>query len=290
MLINTILVGALAAVAHAAQGTLQQMTGDFGPNPTNTFMFFYKPAQLANPPSLLVAMHFCTGTAEAYFTGTQYADLADQLGFIVIYPQSPDGSGGCWDVHTNATLTHNAGGDSLGIASMTRFAIDNWGVDANRVFATGTSSGAMMTSVLMGAYPDLFKGGAGFSGVAFGCFEGPDAWNEQCALGERIMTPQQWGDLVRSGFPGFAGQRPKVQVWHGTADTTLFPQNFFEEIKQWTNVFGYSATPISNITNDPQAGYSFATFGPNFEAILAQGVGHTVPEHAENVLEFFGLS
>jgi poly(3-hydroxybutyrate) depolymerase len=29
-------------------------------------------------------MHFCTGTAEAYFTGTQYADLADQLGFIVI--------------------------------------------------------------------------------------------------------------------------------------------------------------------------------------------------------------
>jgi hypothetical protein len=28
-----------------------------------------------------------------------------------------------------------------------------------------------------------------------------------------------------------------MQVWHGTIDTTLYPQNFWEEIKQWTNVY-----------------------------------------------------
>lgn len=57
----------------------------------------------------------------------------------------------------------------------------------------------MMTSVLMGAYPDLFVAGSAFSGVPYGCFEGPDMWNEQCALGEVIMTPQQWvRDCYRS--------------------------------------------------------------------------------------------
>ena len=34
--------------------------------------------------------------------------------------------------------------------------------DRGRVFATGLSSGAMMTNVLLGDYPDVFKAGAAF--------------------------------------------------------------------------------------------------------------------------------
>ena len=190
-----------AAGAFAAAGQLVQVT-NFGSNPTGVGMFLYKPAKLASPPPLIIAMHYCSGTAQAYFTGTQYANLADTHGFIVIYPNAPT-AGGCWDVHTNATLTHNAGGDSLGIASMVRYAISTYGVDASRVFATGTSSGAMMTNVLMGAYPDLFQAGSAFSGVPYGCFEGPDAWNTQCALGELIKTPQEWVSIVFSHIVTF---------------------------------------------------------------------------------------
>lgn len=234
-------------------------------------------------------MHYCTGTAQAYFSGTSLASLADQHGFIVIYPNAPT-SGGCWDVASTATLTHDAGGDSLGIASVVRYAIANYGVDSSRVFATGTSSGAMMTNVLLGAYPDLFKAGSSFSGVPYGCFKGPSAWNSQCANGQLIQTAQVWGDLVRNGYPGFTGTRPPVQFWHGTADTTLYAQNFWEEIKQWTNVFGVSATPTANVTNSPLNGYSRASFGPNVQGILAQGVGHTVPEQENDVMAWFGLS
>lgn len=68
-------------------------------------------------------------------------------------------------MHTNETLTHDAGGDSLGIANGLRYLADLYGVDSEQVFATGTSSGAMMTNVLAGAYPDLIKGGAAFAGV-----------------------------------------------------------------------------------------------------------------------------
>jgi acetylxylan esterase len=61
-------------------------------------------------------------------------------------------------VSSSATLTHNGGGDSLGVANVARYAISNLGVDASQVFVTGTSSGAMLTSVMLGAYPDIFSG------------------------------------------------------------------------------------------------------------------------------------
>ncbi|TFY83200.1 hypothetical protein EWM64_g805, partial [Hericium alpestre] len=244
---------AFAARAFAAAGQLVQVD-HFGPNSTDVAMFVYKPAQLASPPPLIMVMHYCGGTAQAYFTGTQYANLADTHGFIIIYPNSPPDDG-CWDVNTNATLTHNAGGDSLGIVSQVRYAIANYGVHPSRVFATGTSSGAMMTNVRMGAYPDVFAAGSAFSGVPYGCFAGQNAWNTQSVNSSRLPK-NGCGDLVRSGYPGYTGPRPKFQFWYGTADTTLYLQNFWEDIKQWTNVFNVSQTPTSNITNDPLPGYS----------------------------------
>ncbi|TRM68531.1 carbohydrate esterase family 1 protein [Schizophyllum amplum] len=286
--ITLLLATALAGAGVARAASLQQVS-NFGDNPTGVQMFIYVPDTLAASPPIIVAMHYCTGTAQAYYQGTQYANLANSMGFIVIYPDAPD-SGGCWDVHSTETLTHDAGGDSLGIASMVRYAIDTYGADPARVFATGTSSGAMMTNVLIGAYPDLFAAGAAFSGVPYGCFAGPSLWNSQCAQGQLIKSAQEWGDQARSGYADFSGTRPKMQVWHGSADTTLYPQNFYEEIKQWTNVLGYEESAGTNTTSDPLPGYTRATYGTDFEAIFAQGVGHTVPEQANDVLRFFGLS
>jgi hypothetical protein len=54
----------------------------------------------------------------------------------------------------------------------------------------------MMTSVLAGAYPDIFAAGVVDSGVAYGCFALPgqaqDSWNSQCAEGQLIKTGAQW--------------------------------------------------------------------------------------------------
>ncbi|KDR80435.1 hypothetical protein GALMADRAFT_136922 [Galerina marginata CBS 339.88] len=287
--VKAFLVAAAITSVHALTSSLQQINVNFGANPTGVKMYQYKPTALANPTPLIVAIHWCHGVAQDYFAATSLAQLADQHGFMLVFPNAPS-SDGCWDVHSTGTLTHNGGGDSLAIANIVRYAIANWGVDSKRVFATGTSSGAMMTNVLMGAYPDLFAAGSLYSGVPYGCFAGADTWNTQCATGEIIETPQQWGALVKNGYPGFTGTRPKVQFWHGTTDAVLFPQNFWEEIKQWTNVFGVSQTPTSNLTSNPQAGYSRASYGPNVQAILAQGVGHTVPEHEPDTLAWFGLS
>ena len=62
-------------------------------------MYLYKPSKLASPLPLIVAIHYCTGSAQAYFSGTQYATLADTYGFLVVYPDSPR-DGKCFDVNT----------------------------------------------------------------------------------------------------------------------------------------------------------------------------------------------
>ena len=51
----------------------------------------------------------------------------------------------------------------------------------------------------------------------------------------------------------------------------------------------YAEGSGTNSSNDPLSGYTRTTYGPDFEAIFAQGVGHTVPEQANDVLRFFGL-
>lgn len=123
----------------AAEGQLQELT-DFGPNPNSVGMYLYQPSNVTDNPALIVAIHYCTGTAEAYFTGTEYANYADQLGYLVLYPEARRDSQ-CFDGASNATLAHDGGGDSQGIASAVQYALDNYNVDPTRVFVTGTSSG-----------------------------------------------------------------------------------------------------------------------------------------------------
>jgi len=264
---------------------------NFGSNPSNVGMYVYVPATLANPPSLIVAVHECTASGPNYYSSTPYSSLANTYGFIVIYPSSPN-SGTCWDVSSKQTLTHNAGGDSLGIASAARYAVANWGVPASKVFVTGTSSGAMMTNVLAAVYPDVFVAGSVYSGVAAGCFVsssgGVDAWNSTCSSGDSVNTAQGWAAVVRAMYPGYTGSYPRMQEYHGTADTTLYPENLTEEILEWSGIFGYGAA-TSVLQNTPLSGYTKSIYGPNLQGILAAGVGHTVPVQGTQDLQWFGI-
>jgi acetylxylan esterase len=288
-------VSAVVTARPAAAASLVEVT-NFGTNPTGLRMHLYVPDRLSSSrPPILVAVHFCTGSGPVFFSGTEFASLADRFGFIVIYP-SATRSGACFDVSSPGALTHNGNSDPVGIVSMVRWVEQNRNGDPNRVFVTGASSGGMMTNVLLGDYPDVFKAGAAFMGVPFSCFATTDGsmWNTACANGQISKTPQQWGDAVRNAFPGFTGTRPRMQLWHGTADNTLFFPNFGEEVKQWTNVLGVSQTPAS--TDSPQSGWTHTKYGntsamPPVEAYSLSGVGHSLPMSgmAAQAIRFFGL-
>ena len=283
----------LLTASPASAASLVQIT-NFGYNPTNLGMYLYVPNNVQAHPAILVAVHQCTASGPGFYSGTQFASLADQYGFVVIYP-SATRSGSCFDVSSPQSLTHNGSSDPAGIVSMVDYVEQHDNGDASRVYVTGASSGGMMTDVLLGDYPDVFKAGAAFMGVPFGCFATTDGsmWNAQCAQGQITMTPQQWGTLVFNADPGYSGPRPRVQLWHGTADGTLNYHNFGEEIKQWTDVLGVSQTPTS--TDTPQSGWTRTRYGSGtvqVEAYSIAGAGHVLPETgmAAYAIQFFGLN
>lgn len=257
-------------------------------------MYIYVPANLPENPPILVSPHWCGGSAQNVFDWRPWASLGDTYGFISIYPNTSN-SDRCWDVSSKESLTHNGGGDALGIVSMVRWTLDKYHADKNRVFVTGTSSGAMMTNVLIGSYPEVFAAGSAWAGVAFGCFAGNgyDVWNQACATGQVIKNGSEWGNLVRNAYPEYQdGFRPKMQVLHGSIDNVLLPQNFKEEIKQWTNVLGASETPTEITADTPIANWTRHRYGDKFEAYEAGGVDHNIPIDDRTVgvvIDFFDL-
>ena len=51
--------------------------------------------------------------------------------------------------HYCASLTHDGGGDTQAIAEMVKYTISTYHANADRVYATGDSSGGMMTEALL---------------------------------------------------------------------------------------------------------------------------------------------
>jgi poly(hydroxyalkanoate) depolymerase family esterase len=286
------LAGVLAPQASAA--SLVEVT-NFGNNPGGMRMHVYVPDVRPANPAIVVAMHGCGGSGPGFYSGSEFASLANRRGFIVIYPsaQQQAGFGKCFDTWSAAAKQRGGGSDPVSIVSMVTYVQQRYNGDPNRVYATGSSSGGMMTQHVLALYPDVFKAGAAFMGVPFTCFANAADFpppGSKCTNGTMNRTPQQWGDAVRQAFPGFTGQRPRIQLWHGTSDT-LVPYSLLQEsIEQWTNVFGLSQTPTS--TDTPRQNWNRRRYADKVEAYSIQGAGHSLPSTgmAAVALDFFGIT
>jgi poly(hydroxyalkanoate) depolymerase family esterase len=246
-------------------------------------MYVYVPDRVAARPAMLVMVHYCSGTASAVHNGNgrDYVTAADRLGYVIVYPEATR-DGRCFDVSTANALRRNGGSDSTGIMSMVSHARQRYNVDPARIVVAGFSSGAMMTNVLAAQYPDVFSAGSAFSGVPAGCFATTNGslWNSQCSGGNLLKSPQQWGDQARAMYPGYTGRYPRMQLWHGTTDTTLAYPNFGEALDQWTNLHAVSRTPST--TDQPQPSWTRTRYGTTgttatIEGISIQGTGHSLP-------------
>ncbi|KAK2801037.1 hypothetical protein FQN51_005601 [Onygenales sp. PD_10] len=277
---------ALLGLVSAASAAKLTRVRDFGANPSDAKI---------SPLNPLHWLHGCFETAPLYFKTTDYASKADASGsFILIYPGA-NNLQHCWDVASPESLTHGGGGDSLAIVSIVNHALSTYSADPARVFATGWSSGGMMTNVLAAAYPDVFAAGSVYSGVAAGCLAGvinagPLSGDQTCANGEMLKSPEEWGKIARDMFPGYEGPRPKLLVWRGTKDGVVDFANRGRTLDQWSDVFGVEVT--ANNTDTPEAGYTEVVFedGSLSKGYAAEGVSHMIPKHAAVDLAWFGLS
>ncbi|HEV8547600.1 MAG TPA: PHB depolymerase family esterase, partial [Polyangiaceae bacterium] len=269
--------------------------------PSYVNMYAYVPDGLATNPPIVVAPHHCQGTAQStYSEMASLLSIADKTGFLVIFPEATGEN--CWDAGSMRSLTHGGGGDTGAVVQMVKYALSKYGANAARVYSVGGSSGGIMTEALLGVYPDVFMAGVSLMGVPCGCWAqgysdvtgtGSTAqWSGSCASGDVSKTGQAWGDLVRSYYPGYTGHRPRLQHWHGTADTTLNFKNLAEDVKEWTNLLGLSETPTGSDT--PKSGTAHQFWKNScgytvYETFSLSGVAHAVPFDGNAVAAYFGL-
>ena len=222
---------------------LVETTG-FGSNPGAIKMFSFVPANLQQPPALVVVLHGCGQTAAGYDLGAGWSSLAKHYGFALLMPeqQSSNNPNSCFNWF-NPEDTARDSGEALSIRQMVARVVGDVGIDPHRIFVTGLSAGGAMTSVMLATYPELFAAGAIIAGLPFGV-----ATNVREALSGMFQSPSrpagELGDLVRNASD-HRGPWPKLSVWHGSADRTVNPGNANEIVKQWIDVHQLPAGPMS---------------------------------------------
>ena len=269
---------ARARVSPAGRATrLRELTG-FGANPGNLRMFAYAPENLPPKAPLVIALHGCTQTAADYDDGTGWSSLADNLGFVVVYPQqqTTNNPKNCFSWFLPGDVARGQG-EARSIRQMVEHAIATFAADPGKVFVTGLSAGGAMASVMLATYPEVFAGGAIIAGLPYGC-----ASNVQQAFeamfSEQGYAAQALGDRVRAASR-HRGPWPKISVWHGTCDPIVKPSNGENIIRQWTNVHGLSerASHQEFVENHTRRVWSDANGKVLIEAFSISGMSHGVP-------------
>ena len=276
MRIIGILIALFASSAEAA--TMKAVTS-FGSNPGALAMYEYVPDNLPSGRPLVVVMHGCTQMASA-MVNAGWNKLADEHQFTVVYPeQSSDNNPvRCfnWAGEYGDTANLERGkGENQSVLSMIDTAIASHGSDPKRVYIVGFSAGAAFVSVMLATWPERFAAGSIMSGIPYRCATDVNG-AYSCQSPGVSKTAPQWGDLVR-GAATFTGERPRVQIWHGSTDSTVKTMNEGELVKQWTDVWGTDATADVMDTVGPamRAQYK-AGSKVVVETYLVPNMGHAV--------------
>ena len=217
---------------------------EFGTNPGALKMFAFVPEPLPRAPALVVVLHGCGQTAAAYDFGTGWSTLAKRYGFALLMPeqQGSNNANTCFNWFNPGDVARGRG-EAASIRQMVARMVADHKIDPGRIYITGLSAGGAMTSVMLAVYPEVFAGGAIIAGLPYGI-----ASNVREALGGMMQSTSrpadQLGDLVRKASK-HKGPWPKVSVWHGSADRTVNPGNANEIVKQWLDVHGLPAAPMS---------------------------------------------
>ncbi len=233
-------------------------------------MYLYAPANLpTSHVPVVVAMHGCTQSAADYMKAG-WNDLADQVGFLVLYPEATTNND-CFAWYDSSQARRDIG-QTLSIKQMIDTTKGRY--DVGSVYVTGLSAGGAMTAVMLAAYPDVFSAGAVMSGIAYRCADTQtDAYT--CMYSSKSFTAAQWGDLVRGAAPS-VGQFPRVGIWQGTSDYIVTKGNADELLAQWTNVHGLSTTATATETVGPatHTKYETADGVVQVEEWLISNMGH----------------
>ena len=218
----------------------------------------YSPSQRL---PLLVLLHGCTQDPDDLARGTRVADHADRLSVLVLLPEQPASANikKCWNWYDPKHQRRDAGEPAL-IAGATRQVMNEWSVDARRIYVAGISAGAAMASVMAIGYPDVFAAAGLHSGIPFAA-----ASDVMQGVGAMANGAPDTERLARAAFDAMGARARSIPVIivQGAADGVVRPVNATNTRDSWFAMNALAAgdrtaaTPIVRRTTAAAGGLAY---------------------------------
>jgi poly(hydroxyalkanoate) depolymerase family esterase len=225
---------------------------------TRTYKLYVPSTYTGEPRPLVVMLHGCTQDPDDFALGTQMNVLAEEGGFLVVYPaQSGQANKArCWKWYNAIDQQRDQGEPSI-IAGITRDVMARYAVEPAQVYVAGLSAGGAMAAIMGHLYPELFAAVGVHSGMPFATADNlPSAIIAMKSGMQRRHKPDQAIPMI---------------VFHGDRDTTVHPRNGRTLIEQ-----------VRHTTEEVAVESGKAPGGHGFTRTLHQDAGGRV--HAEHWL------
>jgi poly(hydroxyalkanoate) depolymerase family esterase len=246
---------------------------------------------------MVVMLHGCTQSPDDFAAGTRMNRLADEHGFIVIYPaQHPTANGQrCWNWFRPEDQLRESGEPAI-IAGITREVAGAYRVDNRRIFVAGMSAGGAMALILATTHADLYAAVGVHSGLAYRA-----AHDVPSAL-KAMHAPSAPAGCAPGGIP-----IPAI-VFHGDSDRTVNAGNAATIMSQVLAGHGDSTVQEDASSGRSAGGRSFSRklyvntrTGVVAEQWIVHGAGHawsggstagsftdeTGPDSSREMIRFF---
>ena len=198
-------------------------------------------ARNSRPVPLVMVLHGCDQDHRTIKHDTNFDAVADEYGFIVVYPMlgtSNRFQDNCWGELTDAHI-HKGGGEVQDLREIIEEVRYSYCVDPNRVHITGFSSGGGMAVAEMLAHSELIASGSVTAGLPYG--ETPSSVSRGRDL-PGLFKPVD--DIVEAMNWELGGQKRSVPILiiHSTNDCNINIRASENLRDAWGKVFGVDTT------------------------------------------------
>lgn len=207
-------------------------------NQGNLNAYIHEPVQKSSKSRpLVLVLHGCNQDAKEISSGSGWNQLADSLGFYVLYPEQKGANNmfKCFNWFSKEDQEKDKG-EIASIREMVKYAAMHYPIDTSRIYIYGVSAGAAMSVNYMACYPGTIKSGAILAGTAYKQVDSPmKSFSEmkQPTMFDEANLRQK----LYSQDSLYKGEFPQLIVVHGTDDKVVHYGNGEVLVKQWKTAF-----------------------------------------------------